>query len=104
LTVNYCRARNTCEAKKIFLYAEGGFGNTIQFIRYAKLFDPNLRLTIQCQMPLIELVKGMGLGIDIIAPGDTPPPHDFHCPLMSLPLAFGTTIDPVLHFDQHFYA
>jgi ADP-heptose:LPS heptosyltransferase len=55
-------------------------------------------------VPLIELVKGMGLGADIIAPGDTPPPHDFHCPLMSLPLAFGTTIDTVPHFDRYIYA
>jgi len=90
--------------KTILLYAEGGFGDTIQFIRYAKLFEPDVKLIIQCQLPLIELVKGMGLGVDIIAPGDTPPPHDFHCPLMSLPLAFGTTIDTVPHFDRYIYA
>ena len=90
--------------KTILLYAEGGFGDTIQFIRYAKLFEPDVKLIIQCQLPLIELVKGMGLGADIIAPGDTPPPHDFHCPLMSLPLAFGTTIDTVPHFDRYIYA
>jgi ADP-heptose:LPS heptosyltransferase len=46
----------------------------------------------------------MGLGADIIAPGYKPPPHDFHCPLMSLPLAFGTTIDTVPHFDRYIYA
>ena len=55
-------------------------------------------------MPLIELVRGMGLDAEIITPGDTPPPHDFHCPLMSLPLAFGTTIDTVPHFDRYMYA
>ena len=90
--------------KTILLYAEGGFGDTIQFIRYAKLFDPNVKLIIQCQVPLIELVKDMGLGADIIAPGDTRPPHEFHCPLMSLPLAFGTNIDTVPHFDRYMYA
>jgi len=90
--------------KTILLYAEGGFGDTIQFIRYAKLFDSKVKVIIQCQMPLIELVKGMGLGAEIIAPGDTPSPHDFHCPLMSLPLAFGTTIDTVPHFDRYMYA
>ena len=73
--------------KSIVLYAEGGFGDTIQFIRYAKLFDPDVKLIIQCQLPLIELIRGMRLGAEVIAPGDTPPPHDFHCPLMSLPLA-----------------
>ncbi|MGB2271222.1 MAG: glycosyltransferase family 9 protein, partial [Candidatus Micropelagos thuwalensis] len=90
--------------KTILLYAEGGFGDTIQFIRYAKLFDPDVKMIIQCQVPLIKLVRGMGLGADVITPGDIPPPHDFHCPLISLPLAFGTTIDTVPHFDQYIYA
>ena len=90
--------------KTILLYAEGGFGDTIQFIRYAKLFDPDVKLIIQCQLPLVELVSGMGLGAEVIAPGNTPPPHDFHCPLMSLPLAFGTTIETVPHFDRYMFA
>jgi hypothetical protein len=30
--------------------------------------------------------------------------HDFHCPLMSLPLAFGTTIETVPQFDRYMYA
>ena len=90
--------------KTILLHAEGGFGDTIQFIRYAKLFDPNVKLIIQCQVPLIELVKGMELGADIIAPGDTPPPHDFHCPLMSLPLAFGTNIENIPIFPKYLFA
>ena len=90
--------------KTILLYAEGGFGDTIQFIRYAKLFDPNVRLIIQCQSPLIGLVRDMGLDAEVIAPGDTPGRHDYHCPLMSLPLAFGTTIDTVPYFAQYMYA
>jgi Tfp pilus assembly protein PilF len=90
--------------KTILLFAEGGFGDTIQFIRYAKLFALDVKLIIQCQVPLIELVKGMGLGAEVIAPGHTPPQHDFHCPLMSLPLAFGTKIDTVPHFDRYIYA
>ena len=90
--------------KSILLYAEGGFGDTIQFIRFAKLFDADVKLIIQCQPPLIELVRGMRLGAEVIAPGDTPPPHDFHCPLMSLPLAFGTTIETVPRFDRYMFA
>jgi tetratricopeptide (TPR) repeat protein len=90
--------------KTILLFAEGGFGDTIQFIRYAKLFESDVKLIIQCQLPLIELVRGMRLGAEVIAPGDKPPPHDFHCSLMSLPLAFGTTIETVPHFDRYIYA
>jgi len=53
---------------------------------------------------LIELAKGMGLSADVITPGDMPPSHDFHCPLMSLPLAFGTTVKTVPCFDRYIYA
>lgn len=90
--------------KTILLYAEGGFGDTIQFIRYAKLFDADVKLIIQCQVPLMELISLMGIAAQIISPGDEPPQHDFHCPLMSLPLAFGTTIDTVPHFDKYIHA
>ena len=90
--------------KTILLYAEGGFGDTIQFVRYAKLFEPDVALFIQCQAPLISLVKGMGLDAEVISSGDMPPPHDFHCPLMSLPLAFGTTIETIPRFDRYIFA
>jgi Tfp pilus assembly protein PilF len=90
--------------KTILLFAEGGFGDTIQFIRYAKIFEPDVRLIIQCQVPLMELISGMGLRAEVIAPGETPPPHDFHCPLMSLPLAFGTTIETIPQFDRYIFA
>ena len=90
--------------KKILLFADGGFGDTIQFIRYAKLFKPDVQIIIQCQLPLIELVKGMGLDALVITSGETPPKHDFHCPFMTLPLAFGTTKYTVPAFDQYVYA
>ena len=90
--------------KKILLFAEGGFGDTIQFIRYAKLFGSDVKVIIQCQLPLIELVRGMGLDAMVITSGETPPKHDFHCPLMTLPLAFGTTKYTVPAFDQYLYA
>ena len=75
-----------------------------RFIRYAKLFEPDVKLIIQCQLPLIELISLMGISAHIISPGDEPLPHDFHCSLMSLPLAFGTTIETVPHFDQYLFA
>ena len=46
----------------------------------------------------------MGLDAMVITSGETPPKHDFHCPLMSLPLAFGTTKSTVPAFDHYLYA
>ncbi len=90
--------------KTILLSAEGGFGDTLQFIRYAKLFKRDVKLIIQCQVPLIEIIHNMGLVAEIIAPGDLLPEHDFHCPLMSLPFAFGTTRETTPKFLRYIYS
>ena len=34
-------------------------------------------------------------GAQVFAPGDALPPFDLHCPLLSLPLAFGTRLDTI---------
>ena len=90
--------------KTLLLHAEGGFGDTIQFIRYAKLFDADVDLVIQCQAPLAELLRGMGLSAAIITSDETPLRYDFHCPLMSLPLAFKTTLKTIPAFTAYLAA
>ena len=96
--------KENLSGKTILLFAEGGFGDTLQFIRYAKLFNGDVNLIIQCQLPLIDLIKGMGIRAEIITLGEIPPAHDYHCPLMSLPLAFGTTVETVPQCDQYVFA
>lgn len=89
--------------KTLLLHSEGGFGDTIQFIRYAKLFCKEVDLIIQCQAPLVELVSNMGLTAKVISQGEPPPKHDFNCPLISLPLAFGHIPDTVPNFCRYIY-
>ena len=96
--------QESLSGKTIVLFAEGGFGDTLHFIRYAKLFDEDADLIIQCQKPLAELVKGMGLPAEIITLSDIPRRHDYHCSLMSLPLAFATTVSSIPQFDQYIFA
>ena len=90
--------------KTVLLHAEGGFGDTFQFIRYVRLFDEDVSLIIQCQKPLIDLVRNSFSNAQIIAPGDEIHNHDFHCPLMSLPLAFGHDLETVPAFHHYIYA
>ena len=47
------------------------------------------------QQPLLGLLKQIGQAIEIIDSSDDPTDFDYHCPLMSLPLAFGTTLDTI---------
>lgn len=82
--------------RTILLHAEQGFGDTIQFIRYAALVKRlGARVIVECQKPLMRLLASFR-GIDqLLARGDELPPHDFHAPLMSLPRVFKTRVDSI---------
>ena len=76
--------------KTILLHAEQGFGDTIQFIRYAPLLKSSgARVLCEIQPELMPLLAQFD-GIEVVAKGAALPPFDLHCPLLSLPLAFGT--------------
>ena len=75
--------------KTILLHAEQGFGDTIQFIRYAPLLKSSgARVLCEVQPELMPLLAPFD-GIEVVAKGAVLPPFDLHCPLLSLPLAFG---------------
>jgi hypothetical protein len=78
------------------LYWEQGFGDTIQFARYAaEVKKRNCSVILEVREPLIELMSHLD-GVDnLIRYGTELPPHDFHCPLMSLPLALSTTLESI---------
>ena len=89
----------------VLLWAEQGFGDTIQFVRYAPLVAARgWQVVVEAPPPLVRLLGSMP-GITVISKGETPPHFDAHCPLLSLPRAFGTTIEtipantPYLHAD-----
>jgi tetratricopeptide (TPR) repeat protein len=79
--------------KTILLHAEQGFGDTIQFIRYASLVaGQGANVICEVQPELLPLLSDNVMLGDItwIAAGGPRPALDLHCPLLSLPLAFGT--------------
>ncbi len=77
--------------KTILLHAEQGFGDTIQFCRYAPLVaERGGRVILEVQSPLHELMSALPGVAQIVSSGETLPDADFHCPLLSLPLAVGT--------------
>ncbi len=82
--------------KTILLHAEQGFGDSIQFSRYAPLVA-NLggRVILEAHPELCRLFSTLPGVQQIIARGEPLPRFDAHCPLMSLPLAFGTLLETV---------
>jgi hypothetical protein len=81
--------------RTILLHAEQGIGDTLQFCRYAPLIARGTRIILEVQAPLVRLLSRLPGVMQIVARGDNLPPFDVHCPLMSLPLAFGTTLDTI---------
>jgi FkbM family methyltransferase len=84
------------EGKTIFLVAEQGLGDTLQFIRYAPLLAARgARVVAEVHRPLRRLIKSCP-GVDkVIVQGETPPPFDTHTTLMSLPGLFNTTAENI---------
>ena len=82
--------------KTLFIYWEQGLGDTIQFCRYAKLAQARgAKVVLSVQQSLIELFEQIGPAIRIVGPDAVPPDFDYHCPLLSLPLALGTTLSNI---------
>jgi tetratricopeptide (TPR) repeat protein len=84
------------EGKKILLFSEQGLGDTLQFVRYAPMVAAlGGRVLLEVQPRLRRLFEGME-GIEALSsPGEALPEFDWQCPLMSLPLAFQTTLDSI---------
>lgn len=77
--------------KQLFLYWEQGFGDTIQFARYAlHAAADGAKVVLSVQDPLRRLFQNLSPAITVIGQNDTPAEFDLHSPLLSLPLAFQT--------------
>ena len=82
--------------KTILLHGEQGFGDAIQFCRYVPLVAARgARVILEVRPPLVALMKSLAGPSVVIAKGDPLPEFDVHCPLLSLPLAMGTTLETI---------
>jgi tetratricopeptide (TPR) repeat protein len=94
--------KESLDGKTILLHAEQGFGDTIQFVRYAALVAARgaVKIVVEVQRELARLMSRSLVpemaGIEaVIARGDPLPNFDLHCPLLSLPLAFATELTTI---------
>jgi len=82
--------------KTILLHAEQGFGDTIHFCRYARLVaQQRATVLLEVPAPLKSLLSTLEGPTCLFARGDPLPAFDYHCPLLSLPLAFKTTLETI---------
>ncbi len=82
--------------KTILLHSEQGFGDAIQFCRYATLIAARgARVILEVRPALAALMASLAGPSAVIAKGDPLPDFDLHCPLLSLPLAMGTRLETI---------
>jgi tetratricopeptide (TPR) repeat protein len=88
--------RDTLAGKRILVFSEHGLGDTLQFCRYLKrLTALGAQVIFEVQPPLVGLLAGIDGASTVIARGDPVPAFDTKCALMSLPLAFNTTLTTI---------
>ncbi len=84
---------NDAANKTVLLHAEQGFGDTIQFARYAPLVALRAaRVILEVQEPLHELISAVPGAAQVVSRGETLPDFDLHCPSLSLPLVMETEL------------
>jgi predicted TPR repeat methyltransferase len=81
------------DGRTILLRQGLGIGDTLLFCRYAKKAAARgARVVLEVQPSLLPLLAALEGVAQVVARGAAVPAFDYHCPLMSLPLAFKTDL------------
>jgi tetratricopeptide (TPR) repeat protein len=87
------RPGDNLQGMTILALHEDGFGDTLQFLRYLPLLAEHGAKVIACVPPSLARVMRAVPGVtEVVTDSRRLPPHDFVCPMFSLPRVFGTTI------------
>lgn len=83
-------------SKKILLHTEQGFGDAIQFARFIPAVSSLAEeVFLEVAAPLRRLLQRFVQPGHLLTRGEALPSCDYHCSLISLPLALGVEIDAI---------
>jgi len=90
------RGQEGVTGKRLLLHSEQGFGDTIQFSRYANaLAAAGATVVLDVPRELKALLRTIEGAAEVVAQGDQPLHYDLHCPLLSLPFACKTVLETI---------
>ena len=99
------RGQASVRGKRILVYCEQGLGDVVQFCRYLpQLGALSAEIIFEAPKPLIPLISTLDCPLTIVAKGEALPAFDAHCPVMSLPHAFETTLETVPADTPYLYS
>ena len=85
--------------KTLLVWTEQGSGDSLMMLRYVhKLLEAGVKgLVLYCGPELYRLARGFAGSVEAINMRTMPPPldYDYHCPIMSLPFLFGTSLETI---------
>ncbi len=81
------------DGKRVLVFHEQGFGDSLQFLRYVPMLAARGAIVlVRMPPPLKRLAESVDGAAEVLTGYGVPPDLDFFCPLMSLPLCFGTEL------------
>ncbi|MGB9153044.1 MAG: tetratricopeptide repeat protein, partial [Alphaproteobacteria bacterium] len=81
--------------KRLLIWCEQGFGDDLQFVRYAQLCKARgCVVIVLCPWPLRPLFRNCPF-IDVLPESIEESDFDVHVPMMSLPYIFSTTVETI---------
>jgi len=89
------RGEDELAGRTILLTGEQGFGDTLQFCRYVPLVARQGKVVLRVEPSLVRLLSTLAGDPQVVANDDEVPENALQCPLLSLPMALGTTLDTI---------
>jgi tetratricopeptide (TPR) repeat protein len=91
--------------KRVLLWAEQGFGDTLQFVRFGRaLTERGATVLLEAQPELVGALRTVPGIASVAARGERVPEYDMHSPLMSLPHRLGVTLETLGTGDSYLTA
>ena len=82
--------------KTILIHLEQGLGDFIQLCRYIPMIKSlGAKIIIETHASLMSIASSLDKDATIVEKKKKLPPFDYYCPIMSLPLAFNTTLENI---------
>jgi tetratricopeptide (TPR) repeat protein len=90
------QGKESIAGKSILLHSEQGFGDALQFCRYVPLVSAlGAQVIFEVDGPLMSVMASLEGVSSLVEKGGVLPSFDYHCPLLTLPLAFKTRVETI---------
>lgn len=99
------RGEQSLRDKTLFIHWEQGFGDIIQFCRYAKAAEERgARVVLETRPELASLLRTLSPTVRIVTNTELANTADYYIPLLSLPLAFKTNLDTIPYASRYLHS